>query len=58
LLSRDPSQEEARLRTALSCDGVQVQAVSALPLSLEDVFVYRVMALERQEHATVKGAAA
>jgi ABC-2 type transport system ATP-binding protein len=58
LLSHDPIEDEARLRRALSSDGVQVQAVSTLPLSLEDVFVYRVMALERQEQATVKGAAA
>ena len=58
LLSLDPPQDEARLRKALSCDGLSIQAVSTLPLSLEDVFVYRVMALERQEQATVKGAAA
>jgi ABC-2 type transport system ATP-binding protein len=58
LLSLDPPQDEARLRTALSSDGVQVQDVLIRPLSLEDVFVYRVMALERQERATMKGAAA
>jgi ABC-2 type transport system ATP-binding protein len=58
LLSHDPSQDEARLRTALSSDGVQVQAVSTRPLSLEDVFVHRVMAMERQEQAAAKGAAA
>jgi ABC-2 type transport system ATP-binding protein len=58
LLSQDPSHDESRLRTALSSDGVQVQAVSTRPLSLEDVFVYRVMALERLERETAKGAAA
>jgi ABC-2 type transport system ATP-binding protein len=58
LLSLDPPQDEARLRTALSSDGVQVHNVLIRPLSREDVFVHRVMALERQEHATVKGAAA
>ena len=58
LLSLDPPRDEARLRTALSSDGVSIQAVSTRPLSLEDVFVHRVMALERQEHATAKGAAA
>ena len=57
LLSLDPHRDEARLRTALSSDGVQVQAVSTRPLSLEDVFVYRVMALERQERQTTTGAA-
>ncbi len=58
LLSLDPPQDEARLRTALSSDGVHVQDVLVRPLSLEDVFVYRVMVLERQEQATVKEAAA
>lgn len=58
LLSLDPPQDEARLRVALASDGVHIQAVSTRPLSLEDVFVHRVMALERQEHAAVKGAAA
>jgi ABC-2 type transport system ATP-binding protein len=58
LLSLDPPRDEARLRTVLLSDGVQVQAVSISPLSLEDVFVHRVMALERQDHTTAKGAAA
>ena len=58
LLSRDPSHDEGRLRDALSSDGVHVQAVAVRPLSLEDVFVYRVMALERQERETTKGVAA
>lgn len=52
LLSRDPSEDEARLRTALSSDGVQVKTVTGRPLSLEDVFVHRVMALEQQDHPT------
>jgi ABC-2 type transport system ATP-binding protein len=58
LLSLDPPQDEARLRTVLSSDGVHVQDVLIRPLSLEDVFVYRVMLVERQEQATVKGPAA
>jgi ABC-2 type transport system ATP-binding protein len=58
LLSLDPHRDEARLRTVLSSDGVQVQAVSTRPLSLEDVFVHRVMALERQERQMTTGAAA
>jgi len=58
LLSLDPPQDEVRLRTALSSDGVHIQDVTIRPLSLEDVFVYRVMVLERQEQATVQGAAA
>jgi len=52
LLSRDPSEDEARLRTALSSDGIQVKAIARRPLSLEDVFVHRVMALEEQDQAT------
>lgn len=58
LLSLNPPQDEARLRAALSSDGVHIQAIAIRPLSLEDVFVYRVMALERQEQASAKGAAA
>lgn len=58
LLSLEPPQDEARLRTALSFDGVHVQDVLIRPLSLEDVFVYRVMALERQDRATAPGATA
>ncbi|MGE5138380.1 MAG: ATP-binding cassette domain-containing protein [Rudaea sp.] len=58
LLSQDPSHDEARLREALSAAAVHVQAVAVRPLSLEDVFVHRVMALERQEREAAKGAAA
>jgi ABC-2 type transport system ATP-binding protein len=58
LLSLNLSQDEARLRAVLSTDGVQVQDVTARPLSLEDVFVYRVTALERQERQTTTGATA
>ena len=58
LLSLEPPQDEARLRTALSSDGVHVQDVLIRPLSLEDVFVYRVMALERQDRATAPGVTA
>ncbi|MDP1948491.1 MAG: ATP-binding cassette domain-containing protein [Nitrospirota bacterium] len=58
LLSLDPPQDEARLRMVLASDGLHIQSVSTRPLSLEDVFVHRVMALERQEQAAAKGAAA
>ncbi len=57
VFSLDPSHDEIRLRDALSSDGVHVQAVAVRQLSLEDVFVHRVMALERQERETAKGAA-
>ena len=58
LLSQDPSHDEARLREALSSTAVQVQAIALRPLSLEDVFVHRVMALERQERQATTGVAA
>lgn len=58
LLSLDPSRDEARIRAALSSDGVHVERMAPRPLSLEDVFVHRVMALERQEGAEAKGATA
>lgn len=47
VLSRDPSRDEARLREVLARVGLSVEAVRLRMLSLEDVFVSRVMALER-----------
>jgi ABC-2 type transport system ATP-binding protein len=58
LLSQDPTHDEARLREALSSTAVHVQAIAVRPLSLEDVFVHRVMALERQERQATTGVAA
>jgi ABC-2 type transport system ATP-binding protein len=58
LLSTELVQDEVRIRAALLTDGVQVQNVTPRPLSLEDVFVHRVMALERQERQTTTGAEA
>jgi ABC-2 type transport system ATP-binding protein len=52
LLSKDPRQEEARVRAALSPAGVDVRGVSIRALTLEDVFVHRVMALEQRERGT------
>jgi ABC-2 type transport system ATP-binding protein len=49
LLSKVPDQDEARLRAALSLAAVQVRAVARRPLTLEDVFVHRIMALERRK---------
>jgi ABC-2 type transport system ATP-binding protein len=56
LLSRHHTEDEARLRTVLSSDGMRVKAIGGRPLSLEDVFVHRVMTLEQQEAATKRGA--
>ena len=51
VLSLDPARDEGLARTALAGDGIQVRALSKRPLSLEDVFVYRVMKLERESNA-------
>lgn len=56
LLSRHHAEDEARLRRVLLSDGMRVKAVGGRPLSLEDVFVHRVMTLEQQEAATKRGA--
>ncbi len=46
---RDPLRDKACACQALEGSGVRVTSVNELPLSLEDVFVYRVMALEQAE---------
>ena len=58
LLSQDPSHDEVRLRETLSSSAVHVQTIAVRPLSLEDVFVHRVMELERQERQAAKEVAA
>jgi len=55
---RDPIRDEECACRALEASGVAVKSVTTRPLSLEDVFVYKVMALEGQEQATSAGAAA
>lgn len=47
LFTRDPEADGARIRTVLAAAGVALHAVTPQPLSMEDVFVYRVSALER-----------
>jgi ABC-2 type transport system ATP-binding protein len=47
LLARDPEAEGARIRTLLADAGIVLHALAPRPLSMEDVFVYRVTALER-----------
>jgi ABC-2 type transport system ATP-binding protein len=55
LPSKVPDQDEARLRTVLSRAAVEVRGVAIRPQTLEDVFVHRVMALERREReATIE----
>ena len=55
LLSKDPDREESRLLAALSPRGLQVRGIAIRPLTLEDVFVHRVMTLERQEEKAAGG---
>jgi ABC-2 type transport system ATP-binding protein len=47
LLSRTPAEDEARLRSILAAAAVGVRAVAVRPLTMEEVFVHRVTALER-----------
>ena len=50
VLSQDPARDEAHLREVLARVGMTVMAVRPRMLSLEDVFVSRVMALEQAAH--------
>lgn len=47
LLSREAANDESRLRDILGQRGIEVLSVAQLPISLEDVFVYRIHALEQ-----------
>jgi ABC-2 type transport system ATP-binding protein len=58
LLSHDPEGDEPRIREICAASQVVVQSIKTRPLSLEDVFVYRVMELEKQERKQTTGVAA
>jgi ABC-2 type transport system ATP-binding protein len=47
LFARDPEAEGTRIRKLLAGAGIVLHALTPQPLSMEDVFVYRVTALER-----------
>lgn len=49
LYCRDPVRDKECACRALESSGVRIKSVTMRPLSLEDVFVYKVMALEEQE---------
>jgi ABC-2 type transport system ATP-binding protein len=58
LFCRDPLRDRDGACGALKSSGVRVQSAVMRTLSLEDVFVYKVMALERQDRAAAQGTAA
>ncbi len=51
LLARDPQRVRVRIESLLGKAGIALQSVTPRPPTLEDVFVYRIMAMERQERA-------
>jgi ABC-2 type transport system ATP-binding protein len=53
LFGRDLIRDGERAAQVLASSGVHVQSMTQRALSLEDVFVYRVMALEQQARAVV-----
>ncbi|HLK58131.1 MAG TPA: ATP-binding cassette domain-containing protein [Chthonomonadaceae bacterium] len=57
VLSRDPEADALRIRTLLKASDITLLAASPIPLTMEDVFVYRVTALERTTQSIYTGAA-
>jgi ABC-2 type transport system ATP-binding protein len=53
--SRDPVRDAECVSQALATSGVTIKSVTTRPLGLEDVFVYKVMALEEQERTSRPG---
>jgi len=49
LLSKDPGEAEKKIRSILGRERVDVLNIEERPLSMEDVFVYRVLELEKGE---------
>lgn len=58
VLSLRPDQDVPRIRDILAARQIGLHTVTFPPLSLEDVFVSRVIALEQQGRETAKGGAA
>jgi ABC-type multidrug transport system ATPase subunit len=54
LLSPHREQDTERIRHVLTREGLEVHAITPRPLSMEDVFVYKVTSLERQEQTAKK----
>ncbi|MGE5443295.1 MAG: hypothetical protein ACM3SR_01680 [Ignavibacteriales bacterium] len=55
VLSRQPESDEERISEMLSWVGINLHSATLRPLSMEDVFVYRVTLLEQQERLAAKG---
>ena len=55
ILCLHPEQDRERIRGILSEAGVVLNSLTARPLSMEDVFVYRVTSLEQKDRAGAKG---
>jgi ABC-2 type transport system ATP-binding protein len=49
LMAKDPGKAESALRTLLTKNRITLTSMSEKPLTMEDVFVNRVTALEKQE---------
>ncbi len=55
LFCRDPVRDKEYACQALESSGVTIQSVTKRPISLEDVFVYRVTSLEEQDRLAAHG---
>jgi ABC-2 type transport system ATP-binding protein len=55
ILCKQPEQDRKRIQQILSEAGVALTAFAARPLSMEDVFVYRVTSLETKERGQPAG---
>jgi ABC-2 type transport system ATP-binding protein len=51
LLSRAPEADAGRIRVLLDASGIALRGIAPIPFSMEDVFVYRVTALEDAQRA-------
>ncbi len=51
--SRDPGTDAARIRASLASAGIACRSVRPVPLSMDDVFIFRVRALEDATRAGV-----
>ena len=55
ILSTKPEQDQEHIKQILSSAGIVLNSLTPRPLSMEDVFVYRVTSLEQKDGAGAKG---